>query len=215
MKERPLLVSIGTELGQFHLLKLLGQGHEGDVFLARDELSGQSRTIKVLRGRDMESNVRRATAYYAALSDSHAVKKCFGYGVLPSQRGVGDRCYMVFEFLQGETIHEHIQSQIPPDPVKLVRLVCRSLAQVHARQRCIGDFDCGRNILLSPFGRTAKFLDLDWTSRWSHRALLVDLNEVIRLFSRLSIATEMRIEPSFRKVLRQASSAQELLTLLR
>jgi len=93
----PLRFSVGTRLGPYKILALIGKGGMGDVYRARDSRLGRDVAIKVSAERFSEKFERAAQAI-AALNHPNI---CTLYDVGPN--------YLVAEFVGGETLANRLQ----------------------------------------------------------------------------------------------------------
>jgi serine/threonine-protein kinase len=130
------------DLGSYRLLELLGHGGMGEVWRAQHRLLARSAAIKLVRpeilgaasvadGRIMLRRFEREARATAALSSPHTIQ-LFDYGI--TDEGV---FYYVMELLAGRDL-ESLVRQFGPLPANrvmfLLRQVCHSLADAHARE---------------------------------------------------------------------------------
>src|SRR5688572_17342395 len=129
------------ELGSYHLEELLGRGGMGEVWRGRHRLLKTSAAIKLVRpellgasgeveAEDMLIRFEREARATAALSSPHTIR-VFDFGV------TADRTfYYVMELLDGKDLASLVREfgPVPADrALFLLRQVCRSLAEAHAR----------------------------------------------------------------------------------
>jgi eukaryotic-like serine/threonine-protein kinase len=129
------------ELGSYHLERLLGRGGMGEVWLARHQLLARSAAVKLVRpevigaGTDAAASVmlrrfEREAQATASLSSPHSIR-LFDFGI------TDDRTfYYVMELLAGRDLETLVREfgPLPADRVVYVlRQVCHSLAEAHAR----------------------------------------------------------------------------------
>jgi hypothetical protein len=95
------LKSTGDEIGAHRIIGYLGTGHESDVYLVKHKRSEKKYSLKLLRGRNTPQAVESAVIFYRKLTHCRAVKRLRRVGVLPSQRSVGNRYYLIFDYIQG------------------------------------------------------------------------------------------------------------------
>ncbi len=107
--EEPLLRS-GTPVGDYTVVRPLGQGGMGTVYLATHPVLGNQLAIKVLRSELALSAeaVRRfeREARLVAQLRHPGIVQVFGFGVLPDGRR-----YYVMEHLEGETLSARLRSR--------------------------------------------------------------------------------------------------------
>ena len=129
------------ELGSYHLIELLGRGGMGEVWRAEHRLLARGAAIKLIRpevlgasgsaeGRIMLKRFEREAQATAALSSPHTIR-LFDFGV--THEGT---FYYVMELLAGRDL-ESLVRDFGPVPanraIHLLRQVCHSLADAHAR----------------------------------------------------------------------------------
>jgi len=129
------------EMGSYQLIELLGQGGMGEVWRARHRLLARSAAIKIVRpemlgsgdatvGKLILRRFEREAQATAALSSPHTIR-VFDYGM--TDEGT---FYYVMELLAGRDL-ESLVKEFGPVPasraVFLLRQVCHSLADAHAR----------------------------------------------------------------------------------
>ena len=103
---------IGTRLGAYRVVALLGAGGMGEVYRARDDRLGRDVAIKVLPGPladDPERLARfeREARALAALSHPN-ILAIFDFG---KEAGIS---YAVTELLEGETLRQRLTRERPP-----------------------------------------------------------------------------------------------------
>ncbi|MEY3014844.1 MAG: hypothetical protein RIT45_3579, partial [Pseudomonadota bacterium] len=127
----------GDRIGEeFEIIRLLGAGGMGSVFLGRDLRLGRKVAIKVMK---LEGKDRATRERFAALFDSearatarlnhpnvvtiHQVGRAFG---MP---------YLVLELLQGASLSERMQAEPLPivEGVRILCEVCRALEHAHGQ----------------------------------------------------------------------------------
>jgi len=94
-------LDVGTRLGPYQILALIGAGGMGEVYKARDTRLDRMVAVKVSREQFSERFEREARAV-AALNHPHI---CQLYDVGPN--------YLVMEYLDGETLGSRIAKKRP------------------------------------------------------------------------------------------------------
>jgi serine/threonine protein kinase len=102
-------LAAGTSVDHFRIVRLLGRGGMGEVYLARDTTLGRKVALKVLRPKqfDSDSGVERflfearATARF---NHPHIIT-LYGAG------RIGDRPYVALEYLEGETLRDRMRRE--------------------------------------------------------------------------------------------------------
>ena len=129
------------DLGSYHLVERLGTGGMGEVWKAKHRLLARDAAIKLVRpevlgardeneARLMLKRFEREAQATAALSSPHTIQ-VFDFGV--TQDGM---FYYVMEMLTGRDLESLVREFGPLPPhrvIYLLRQVCHSLADAHAR----------------------------------------------------------------------------------
>jgi hypothetical protein len=129
------------ELGSYQLVELLGRGGMGEVWRAQHRLLARNAAIKLIRpevlgasagpeGRVILRRFEREAQATAALSSPHTIR-VFDFGM--TREGT---FYYVMELLAGRDLESLVREfgPVPADrTIHLLRQVCHSLADAHAR----------------------------------------------------------------------------------
>ncbi len=123
-----------THIGKFEILRLLGQGAMGEVYLGRDPGIGREVAIKTIRpalisvdlGRDVRERFARE-AKAAGLLHHPNVVTVFEFGT------DDELLYLVMEYVPGEDLATLIArgELTPHDLLEILAQVCEGLAQAH------------------------------------------------------------------------------------
>ncbi|GLH74429.1 hypothetical protein GETHLI_29310 [Geothrix limicola] len=123
-----------THIGKFEILRLLGQGAMGEVYLGRDPGIGREVAIKTIRpslvgetaGVDLRDRFARE-AKAAGLLHHPNVVTVFEFGT------DGDLLYLVMEYVPGEDLATLFNRDelTPSDLLEILAQVCEGLAQAH------------------------------------------------------------------------------------
>jgi serine/threonine protein kinase/WD40 repeat protein len=122
----------GDLVDQYQVLRLLGRGGVGEVWLARDQVLGRKVALKVLRadvvgedGRTLNDLLDEARAN-AAVVHPHVVT-VYAIG---SHRGAP---YLALEYLDGATLRERIAARKPtvPEALRFARDIAAAVAAAH------------------------------------------------------------------------------------
>ena len=131
-----LLAELRSELGaSFQVVRELGHGGMGTVFLGRDPRLKRSVAIKVLNpsiGDDDSARTRFAREAEAAAAVEHPnVVKIYQVGVLEESRAP----YFVMQYIEGETLQEVIARGVTSERqgARIIAAVADALAAAHAR----------------------------------------------------------------------------------
>jgi tRNA A-37 threonylcarbamoyl transferase component Bud32 len=125
---------IGQTAGNYRIVKLLGEGGMGTVYLAVHPTIGRKAAVKVLRehlARDPEIVARFFNEARAANAIHHAgIVEIFDSGVLP-----GGDAYIVMEFLDGESLAARmLRGRMPlREAAEIARQAAGALGAAHAQ----------------------------------------------------------------------------------
>ncbi|HEY0193506.1 MAG TPA: bifunctional serine/threonine-protein kinase/formylglycine-generating enzyme family protein [Kofleriaceae bacterium] len=119
---------LGERIGHFQITARVGRGGMGEVFVAEHDAIKTRVAIKVLHD-EVSTNTRQVQRFF---NEAHAVAriqhagivKIFDVGFHNSQRA-----YLIMEFLEGETLAEHID-QIGKLPAQTTAELARQIASV-------------------------------------------------------------------------------------
>jgi serine/threonine-protein kinase len=122
----------GRTLGDFHILRRIGTGGMGQVYLARQTSLKRDVALKLLRG-ELNTNL---TALKRFQAEAQAVAKLNHPNIVHiHQIGEADGLqYMVLEFVDGRNLRDYLARKGPPDlPVTLsvMRQVALALQKAH------------------------------------------------------------------------------------
>jgi tetratricopeptide (TPR) repeat protein/TolB-like protein/tRNA A-37 threonylcarbamoyl transferase component Bud32 len=126
------LLEPGTTIGPYRIARFVAHGGMGDVYRATDERLQRDVAVKML-AHDRTAEPRRVDRFMhearvtAALSHPNIIR-VYDVGRF------GDRAYLVAEFLEGETLREHIGGE-PMPAAEVLRIggeIARGLAAAHA-----------------------------------------------------------------------------------
>ena len=147
-------------IGKFEILRLLGRGAMGEVYLGRDPLLGREVAVKVIHqdtsfGSDAKARFAREAQAAASLSHPNVIT-IYEFG---EEEGI---CYLAMEYLQGEDLEALIQGGGRSKAELLGSLiqVCEGLGYAHERGIVHRDIKPA-NIFVTTHGhrRTAKLMD--------------------------------------------------------
>jgi serine/threonine protein kinase len=147
----PLRPGDPPELGGHRLLRRLGEGNQGVVFLGRSP-SGEQVAIKLLHARMAEDRGARER-FVRELAVAKKVARFCTAQVLDADLA-GDHPYIVSEYVEGRSLRSHIVSDGPRTGGALERLAIgtlTALAAIHKAGIVHRDFT-PQNVLLGPDG---------------------------------------------------------------
>ena len=104
-----------TKIGRYEVIRLLGEGGIGRVYLAKDPVLGREVAIKVLRDREHASRIRSEARAAAVVRHPNLVT----LHDMGESEDVG--LFLVFEYVQGPTLRERIASG-PVPPIEVARI---------------------------------------------------------------------------------------------
>ena len=147
-------------IGTYRVLRLLGQGGMGYVFLAEDIALRRKVALKVMKPAcdgelDGWQRFLREARLMASLKHDHLVTVF----QVAQERGV---CYLAMELLEGETLDswcERVGQARPADVIRLARGIAAGLATIHRHGIVHRDIK-PQNLWLEQSGERIKILDL-------------------------------------------------------
>ena len=127
-------MSEGVTFGAYRVVRKLGQGGMGAVYLAEHTLIGRRAAIKVLHGhrssqRDSVERFFNEARATSAMEDPGIVQ-VYDFGVTDT-----GTAYLIMEYLDGEALSARLRRRFvlePAEAVRLARQVAGSLAAAHA-----------------------------------------------------------------------------------
>jgi len=162
----------GKRVGQYQVIRKIGEGGMGQVYLARQESIGREVAIKFIVDRaaniaEFAERFEREVKICASLNHAHIIK-VFDYGRAPNVAAA----YIVMEYLKGGSLADIIHSKRPlplTTVVELFEQIASALDYAHSKDIIHRDLkplnvliDEGRNAYISDFGlaklRTASSL---------------------------------------------------------
>src|SRR5215469_15580855 len=163
MSTGPAIFEIGTTIGDYQIISVIGRGGMGKVFKVRNLLSDRTEAMKVLLPDidvrlDLVERFLREIKVVAALEHP-------GIASLRTALRVRDQILMILEYVQGSSLHWHMQ-QGRIDTARAVgftQQVLDALAYAHGRGVVHRDIKPS-NILITSDGR-AKLTDFGIASR--------------------------------------------------
>ncbi|MFH0901943.1 MAG: serine/threonine-protein kinase, partial [Pseudomonadota bacterium] len=129
--EPEVVLEEGTMVDEFRVVRLLGKGGMGEVFLARDTKLGRKVALKLIRPRtlggvDAARRFMREAQLTASFSHPHIV----------TVYRVGEhegRPYLALEFLEGQNLRQRLQEERPGarEAIRIGLAVAQALAEAH------------------------------------------------------------------------------------
>ena len=121
----------GTELGEYRILSLLGEGGMGEVYLAEDTKLERKVAVKLLKRRLDDASLARRFRHerrvLAALTHPN-IARLYGGGSTPEGRS-----YLVMEYVEGERLDRYCQDHALDVTARLTlfRKVCAAVSYAH------------------------------------------------------------------------------------
>ncbi len=124
----PLPDRADTHVGQYEIIRKLGEGGMGVVYLARDVRLGRRVAIKVLRTQDRELTRR-------FIIEAKTTARCTHENIVIIHEA-GEHCgspFMVLEYLEGKSLSDYQEHDPPtiPHAVEIMVGVVRALVRAH------------------------------------------------------------------------------------
>ena len=126
------LLSPGTLVEHFRIMRLLGRGGMGETYLARDSKLGRRTAIKMIRNELLGS--REAVAGFVREARTTAR---FNHPHIVTVYAVGDYDgfpYLALEYLEGQTLRQRIEERFPSlqESLRIAHAVAQALVEAHA-----------------------------------------------------------------------------------
>ena len=125
---------IGTQVGSFKLVRLLGRGGMGSVYLAEHPVIGSKVAVKFLH-ESLSENPQVVARFYdearaVNLIGHENIVAIYDLNLLPP-----NRYYFVMEFLDGQTLHaaNHARHLTPAESIDVLLQLCDALQCAHER----------------------------------------------------------------------------------
>lgn len=163
-------MKIGTTVnGRYRLLKKLGEGGMGSIFLAKDQLqSDKEVVIKIIRADRVDTHTDEMIGSfkqeYEVMTRLHhpnlATAIDFGTDFVSSQY------FLVMEYLKGRTLKDYLLSGTPRDlksSLDIFVQILRGLEFIHARQLIYRDLKPENIMLVGTDLKSVKLLDFGLT----------------------------------------------------
>jgi eukaryotic-like serine/threonine-protein kinase len=125
---------IGSRVGPYRVLSLLGEGGMGRVYCAEHRELGDRVALKMLRSR-FAGSPEAKSRFFAEARAASQVTHPHVVTIIDSREGADGLNYFVMELLEGETLRDLLAREGPPSIARSLRIgaqVAEGLAAVHA-----------------------------------------------------------------------------------
>ena len=185
----------GQKLGNYEIVRLIGRGGMGEVYLARDEILNRRVALKLLPA-DYTTKPAHLRRFQ---QEAHAASALNHPNILTIHelRQVEDYQYIATEFVDGETLRERLNRGLPPIPEILDIAIQVATAMAAAHEAGIIHRDIKpENIMLRPDGYV-KVLDfgLSKLRQEVDSALAGDVHQDLAASSALIMGTVKYMSP--------------------
>ena len=126
---------IESRIGNYRVVRKLGEGGMGAVYEAVHEQIGRRAAIKILHAhlsRDSEQVTRFLNEARAVNIVTHpSMVQIYEYGTLPDSS-----TFIIMEYLEGESLKGRLQrnnGRLGPDVLRITRQIASALAAAHAK----------------------------------------------------------------------------------
>jgi serine/threonine protein kinase/Tol biopolymer transport system component len=150
-------LTIGTQLGSYEIIALLGKGGMGEVYRARDSKLKRDVAIKILP--DEFSTDPERVGRFQREAEALALLNHPNIGAIYDIQEVNESRFLVLELVEGETLADRVgRGPIPvEEALKIGQLIAEALEAAHDKGIIHRDLKPS-NIKITPNG-TAKILD--------------------------------------------------------
>ncbi|MBK7860283.1 MAG: protein kinase [Archangiaceae bacterium] len=150
---------IGTTIGSFRIIRMVGKGGMGTVYLGEQTVIGSKVAIKILHPH-LATNAALVSRFYAEaravnLIGHENIVNIFDMNVVPP-----NRYYLIMEFLEGRTLNQVIRGPMSVElAVPMLLQICDALQAAHAHGVVHRDLK-PENIFLIRRGRNDNFIKI-------------------------------------------------------
>ena len=153
------MTNLAVDLGaNFHVIKMLGKGAGGEVYLVNNQARGRVEAVKVLAPTAKDKNFAARFEREAKATnrlDHPNIVHVYEYGALP-----GGRPFIALEFVDGETLADLVARTGPQPSMDVTRMLSQlALAVAHAHERGVIHRDLKPQNLIVDARGTLKILD--------------------------------------------------------
>ncbi len=170
---RPDNLTPGQRVGSFTIVKLLGRGGFGDVYLAEQASPRRQVAVKIVKaGMDSDSVLQRFDheREILGLLNHPNIARLYESGVVPPE--LGSRPYFAMEFVDGPPLNSHCESLGLGVPARLALFidVCHAVQHAHTKGVMHRDIKPSNILVLRDDGKaTPKVIDFGIAKALDHR----------------------------------------------
>ena len=126
------IVPPGTMIDHFKVVRLVGRGGMGEVYLARDTVLGRKVALKIVHPDQMGSKMAADRFLFEARTTAR-----FNHPHIVTVHGVGEydsRPYVALEYLEGHTLRDRMAEELPRvrETMRYGLAIAEALAEAHA-----------------------------------------------------------------------------------
>ncbi len=152
-----------SKIGRFDLIRILGEGSQGIVYLAKDPILERQVAIKTIRTSNGQKVMQKGSSLNALLMDEAKVISKMTHSNIVSIFEAGEEdnmVFLVFEYVKGKTLSDVIKSKKYKkikDIFELFRPICLGMEHSHKNKIIHGDLKPA-NIVIDQ-NNTPKIMD--------------------------------------------------------
>jgi serine/threonine protein kinase len=140
-----------SNIGKYEIIRPIGKGAMGEVFLGKDPVLGREVAIKTIQAGEKFNEEAKKKLFFEAQATARLIHPnivtVFDYGEQ------GDKAYLVMEYIEGDTLEALIANGTPKQALlEILAQVCEGLAYAHEENVVHRDIKPG-NILISHRGK--------------------------------------------------------------
>ncbi|RPK56831.1 Serine/threonine-protein kinase StkP [Streptomyces sp. ADI96-02] len=165
---------VGSIEGRYEVLSLVGEGGQGDLYVAYDERTGERVAVKTQKARTVETSSAHWSAGERLAQEGDRMLKLTGIEEIPEIIASGtyrNRRCLVMEYIDGRQLRDAMAEAKPVRDAETVASVigqlCEILHKVHEKELVHGDLK-PENVIVEPDGRL-RLIDMGHAVRESVR----------------------------------------------
>lgn len=181
-------------LGRYRVVRFLGRGGMGEVYLAEDLTLGREVAIKVIRPGKLPSDDARRNMLHEARAAA-ALDHPFICAVYETGETPDGQAYIVMQYVEGETLSATLRRgpMQPRDALALAGDICEALGAAHRRGIVHRDLKPG-NVIVMPSGHP-KLLDFGIAKELLARTTAPDATTTAATASGMLVGTPGSMSP--------------------